>query len=317
VDTRHLRSFLKIAETGSISRAAESLRIAQPSLSQQLLKLEEELGASLFRRTTRGVTLTEAGRLFEEHARQLLSSTEHAIDDVRNFNAEASGEAILAVPYSISKLAGVVLAEAFMRHAPQVQFRLVEAMTGHIRGWLDASKIDLGILYDLRPLSHLSMRRLATEELYLIGPSNRFGKHEADGGAMPNLSMKELAGLPMFLPGRQHGLRQLIDQEAESRGETLTIRQEIDAIAHIGSLVAAGHGYSVLPLPAIADDLRAGRVSIARIEGGAVRRALCLVRNGSRVVTHASVRCEDLTLKVLASLIEKKIWIAESEVALR
>ena len=60
METRYLRSFLKIAESGSISRAAESLGIAQPSLSQQLLRLEDELGLKLFRRIARGVALTEA-----------------------------------------------------------------------------------------------------------------------------------------------------------------------------------------------------------------------------------------------------------------
>lgn len=69
METWHLKAFLKIAETGSISRASESLGVAQPSLSQQLVRLEEEVGVALFQRTARGVTLTEAGRLFQQHAR--------------------------------------------------------------------------------------------------------------------------------------------------------------------------------------------------------------------------------------------------------
>ena len=88
-------------------------------------------------------------------------------------------------------------------------------------------------------------------------------------------------------------------------------------MAHIGTLVARGHGYSVLPLPAVADALAAGQVSIARIHNGSIRRTLCLVRNSSQVLTHASVRCEDLTIKVLSRLIEKGVWVAELDVALR
>src|SRR6185437_7647292 len=103
VDTRHLRAFLKIADTSSISRAAESLGISQPTLSQQLLRLEDEVGAGLFRRTARGVTLTDAGRILQEHARQLLRGTEQAIEDVRQFKSDVTGEVILAVPYSISR----------------------------------------------------------------------------------------------------------------------------------------------------------------------------------------------------------------------
>lgn len=311
MDTRHLRSFLKIADTGSISRAAVSLGIAQPSLSQHLLRLEDEVGLSLFRRTTRGVALTEAGRIFQEHARHILQSIDQSIEDVRDLKEHAGGEVVLAVPYSISKMAGVVLVETLMERAPQISFRLVEAFTGQIRGWLDSGKVDLGILYELGQLRHLSARRLATEELYLIGPAGTFGTLDD----MPDAAIADLAALPMILPGPQHGLRQFIDQETSRHGVEIKVRHVLDAMGHIVALVSKGHGYSILPLPVAADDLAANRVSIARIEGGAIRRTLCLVRNASQVVTHASVRCEDLVIKVLMRLIEQGIWRAEPEIA--
>ncbi len=312
METKHLKSFLKIADTGSISRAAESLGIAQPSLSQQLLRLEDELKFSLFRRTARGVTLTEAGRIFQEHARAILRNTELAIEDVRELTTEPSGTVIMAVPYSISKLAGVALIEAFLEHAPQINFRLDEAFTGQIRGWLDLGKIDIGILHDLGPLRHLSSRRLASEELFLIGPAGLYGTL----GDMPDVEAASLSGLPMILPGRPHGLRQLIEHETMRLGVSLTVRLDIDAMGHIADLVAAGHGYSILPLPAAADALAAGKISIARVAHGALRRTLCLVRNSTQLVTHASVRCEDLTIKVLAGLIESGKWRAELDEAL-
>ena len=313
MDTRHLRSFLKIAETRSISRAAVSLGIAQASLSQQLLRLEDEVGSSLFRRTARGVTLTETGRIFQEQARQILRLTELSIESARQLTAESRGAVILAVPYSISKLAGVTLVEAFRRRAPQISFRLVEAFTGQIRGWLEAGKVDLGILHQLGPFRHLSSRRLATEELFLIGPPDRYGRLDK----MPDVPITELATLPMILPGLPHGLRQFIDQETERLGAAVSVHQEIDAMAHIATLVARGHGYSILPLPAVTDALAAGQVSIARIQQGAMRRTLCLVRNSNQVLTHASISCEDLTIKVLSRLIEKGVWVAEVDAALR
>ena len=77
-----------------------------------------------------------------------------------------------------------------------------------------------------------------------------------------------------------------------------------------------GYGCSVLPLPAVADDLAAGRVSVARIGEGDVRRILCMVRNAGQVLSHASVRCEDLTIRVLARLIETGAWRAEPSPAM-
>lgn len=306
MDSWHLKAFLKIAETGSISRASESLGVAQPSLSQQLVRLEEEVGVPLFRRTARGVTLTEAGRLFLQHARQLLHWTDAAIEEVRQLSSEASGAVVLAVPYSVSKVAGVALVEAFLEHAPQVQFRLVEAFTGQIRGWLEAGKVDLGIVNDLGPMRNLLSRPIASEELYLVGPPGRFGT----SGALLNVAASELSSLAMILPGPQHGLRQVIEHALARLGISLTTRVEIDAMMLVPGLIARGYGYSILPLPAVAEALAAKQVSIARISDGAVRRTLCLIRNSSDVVTHASVRCEALAMRVLIGLIEDKKWIA-------
>lgn len=309
METRYLRSFLKIAETGSITRAAESLGIAQPSLSQQLLRLEDEIGVNLFSRTARGVTLTDSGRLFQEHARRLLRVVDTAVEDIRHLNDEPVGDVILAVPHSISRIAGVGLFEAMLRRAPHVRFRLVEAMTAQTWGWLEDGKIDLGILNYLGPRRGLSFRRLASEELFLVGPR---GKFEA-AVDLPDMAMSDLSDLPMLLPGLPHGLRQLIDQEAARYGVTLKVFREMDVIAHLGTLIAAGHGYSILPLSAIADDLAAGRVSVARIEEGAMVRSVALVRNSGQVVTHASVRCEEVIAEVLARLIDDGIWQARRE----
>lgn len=313
MDTRHLRSFLKVADTGSITRAAESLDIAQASLSQQILRLESELGFELLRRSPRGVTLTEAGRVFQEHARQILRCAEQAVDDGRKFKSEPSGEVILAVPYSINKVAAVQLVETFLSNAPGLRVRLVEALTGQIRGWLDAGKVDLGLLHDLGPVRNLTARRLAREELFLVGPPGRFGGLDA----MPDVPLRELTDLPMILPGLPHGLRQVIDQEATRDGVRLNVRLDIDAMWVIAHLIADGVGFSILPLPAVTDALAANRVSIARISGGAIRRTLCLTRNSAELVTHASVRCEDLTVKVLVRLIEKGVWRAEPDPTLR
>lgn len=313
MDTRHLRAFLKVADTGSITRAAESLDIAQASLSQQILRLESELGFELLRRSPRGVSLTEAGRVFQEHARQILRSTEQAVEDGRRFKSEPRGEVILALPYSINKVAAVPLVETFLSHAPTLRVRLVEALTGQIRGWLDGGKIDLGLLHELGPLRNLTSRRLAREELYLVGPAGRFG----DLQTMPDVPLRDIAELPLVLPGLPHGLRQVIDQEAAQAGVALNVRAEVDAMWVIANLVANGVGCSILPLPAAQDAVAAGQVSVARLGGGAIRRTLCLTRNSAELVTHASVRCEDLTVKVLARLIEKGVWRAEPDPTLR
>jgi LysR family nitrogen assimilation transcriptional regulator len=310
VDTRHLKSFLKIAELRSISRAAESLGIAQPSLSQQLLRLEDEVGLSLFRRTARGVTLTEAGRIFQEHARQILRSTEQALEDVRQFNAEASGQVTFAVPHTVAKLIGVPLVEELMAHAPHVTVRISEAFSGSILGWLEAGKIDLGILHDRTFLRNLSARRLLSEEMFLVGPPGTLGDSVESGHVVAPQDLKDY---PLIAPGWQHGLRNFLDGEATRQGFSYRVVQEIDAVGNIVVLVARGHGYSIMPLPAVTDELAAGKLSIARIGDGSMRRTLCLVRNPTQVVTHASIVVEDMAIRIMTRLIESGQWDAKLE----
>lgn len=325
MDTRYLRSFLRTADLRSISRAAESLGIAQPSLSQQLLRLEDEIGFKLFNRTARGVTVTEAGRIFQEHARNVLHRIDQALEDVREANAAASGQAIIALPYSLNRLIGVELVEAVLEHAPNTTVRLVESCTGNIRGWLDEGRIDLGILYDLGPIRHLSVRSLANEEMFLVGPPGFFetgadgqreGSSEHLRTAPRDVPLSELENYPIITTGPQHGLRKFLEHEAARLGFALDVANEIDAISTIASLVMRRRGFSILSRTAIDDFLFAGGLSIARIGGGALRRRLCLVRNPAKVVTHASARVEDLTIKIMSSLIAKGAWDAQPEPAL-
>jgi LysR family nitrogen assimilation transcriptional regulator len=179
-------------------------------------------------------------------------------------------------------------------------------MTGQIWGWLEAGKVELGILNYLGPRRGLVFREIASEELFLIGPPRRFGTLER----LPEITLDELPRLQMILPGLPHGLRQLIDQETARHGIALDVWRDLDALAHIGRLIEAADAYSILPLPVIADDLTAGRVSVARIAGGSLRRRLVLARNSSAVVTRATVRAEQLTVEVLQQLITSGEWQA-------
>src|ERR1700690_4109731 len=97
MEFHQLRYVCAVAETGSFSRAAERCQIAQPSLSQQVLKLERDLGAKLFDRLGRSVRLTEAGRAFLPHARSILSQMEVARSSVADKNADLRGSVAVGV----------------------------------------------------------------------------------------------------------------------------------------------------------------------------------------------------------------------------
>jgi LysR family nitrogen assimilation transcriptional regulator len=308
MDARELKMFLKIVELGSISRAADALGIAQPSLSQQLLRLEDEVGSKLFRRTARGVTTTEAGRVFEEHARHILRTIDQALENVRQLKLAPTGQVTFALPISVNQVIGLPLVQAALKHAPTLSLRLVESYSRFIRGWIEDGSVDLGLMYDLGPARNLTIKKLAREALCVIGPPDRF-----KGIAAASITMSELAELPLILPSPQHGLRQFIEDESQRLQLVLNVATEIDSISHIAHLVAAGHGCSILSLSAVHEHIESRRVSVGRLLDGALQRTLCLVRNPSSVVTHASVRIEDLTVKIMRRLIVTNRWRAELE----
>ncbi len=303
METSYLKAFLRIAETGSISRAAASLGISQPSLSQQLLRLEDEIGLALFERNARGVTLTEGGRVFREHARQILHATDQAISDTHHLRDEARGEVKLAMPPSLTRLVGLPMIEALAAQAPMVRVRIVEAFTGSIRGWLEAEKIDLGVLYGIAPLQHLLSRALASDELVLIGAPDRF----APG---TTVEFSALATELLVAPGRQHGLRQLLEREAERAGIELRVEHETDALDMLIQLAAGGHGLAVLPRCSTVSFCEAKQISITALGVTPLRRSLNLARNPQHVLTHASLRVESVMRQVMARLIAEGAWQA-------
>lgn len=306
MDTRQLRAFIKIAELGSISRAAEALGLTQPSLSQQLLRLEDEAGLKLFERTARGVTLTEAGRMFEPHARQLLEQSSRALEELRLCKAEARTRVALAMPFSVSKMISVALTKAAIELRPAVSLRIVEAHDP-IRTLLRNGTVDLGLLYDAESLEGLAVRRLAREELCLVGPPGRWPEGEQGSP----IATTELARLALILPGPGHGLRRFLEQTTQQLGFRLQIASEIDSLQHIVDLVAGGHGLAVMPLSAVERELVAGTLSAVRIGEGAFEYTLCLARRADSVATDAMRIVEELTVRILKSMITTRRWIAK------
>lgn len=308
METAHIKAFLKIVENGSISRAAESIGIAQPSLSQQLLRLEDEIGIRLFDRTARGVVLTEAGQVFRDRARMILHAAEQAVADTRQLRNEAQGQVVLAMPPSVAGLIGARLVEALEEQSPLARVRVVEAYNGTIRGWLEADKVDLGIMYDLHTLRHLTSTRLFSEEMLLCGPDRAFGSLH-DPAQLP---FGAVADHLLALPGPQHGLRQLLEREAARESCHLAIRYEVDSPRTVLDLVEHGRACTVLPACTVSDAILHRKISVAQLGDPGMRRTMSLVRNPSHILTHLSVRIENLLRNILTELLAEG-WRARLE----
>ncbi len=307
MDEHQLRCFLAIAEFGSVSRAAARLGAAQPTLSQVLLRLEDELRVKLFERTSRGVSPTAAGAAFQDHARAILHEMQRAREEMRRHDPTAQESVVVGLPQSTSSLLGARLAVAAAEQLGGITLRLDDATSVHIREWLEEGRIELGILHNTEALRQLSVRRLAIEELFLIGPPGRFG---------PDIPRNEIAlpaaeARPFILPGPRHHLRQFIDGEAQAQGITLKVDVELDTLVHIKALVSSGQGCTILPHAAVQEDLASGRLTAARISRPLLRRPVYLVRHPRRVVTRASQQVEELIVSILKGMVADGSWLAQ------
>lgn len=252
MELQQLRYFAKAAELSNFSRAAEACFVSQPSLSQQIIKLEHELGQPLFERLGRQVRLTEAGRLLKERADQVFALLEDAKNRITD-DPEVGRLVIAAIP-SVAPyyLPGVL--EAFRRTAPRVQLEVVEDVTQISLRRLHDGDVDLAIL--ALPISGASLHvePLFTEELLLVLPMS----HALAG--KNRLTVKDLAEEPFLLLNDSHCLTQNALSFCERKNFQPLITSRISQLATLQELVTLGHGVSLIPQMAREIDTNPTRV---------------------------------------------------------
>ena len=310
MDIKQLRYFIAIAEEGSLSAAAQRVNVAQPSLSQHVLSLERDLGVKLLERSPRGVSLTQAGEVLLSHAREIVSALENAVEAVRRSGSEPMGDVSFGLPSSVSMVLSVPLAETVRLELPKVRLRAIEAMSGFIQTWLEDQSIDLGILYDVSAVRHLTHRQLMTEDLFFFSAPDAWPFETRAGSAV---KLSEVAPVELVLPSKHHGLRTMIDRFTRSQGIQLNVATEMDALSQIKTMVSRGSGYTILAPAAAIDFVERGELIMAPIVEPRMTRPVYLVRNPAKPVTTASRELERITIEVIRDLVARGIWRAEDQ----
>jgi len=304
MELRQLRYFVGVSEAGSLLKASARLHVAQPALGQQIAALEQELGARLFDRSSRGVTLTEAGKTFLEHAKVVLADVERARGAVRESTAAPSGEVAIGLPTTVALIATVPILKACRERLPQVRLKLVEAYSGFVHEWLLSGRLDLALLYGDQPEPALAKRALLDDRLAFISGVR--------GATAPRtMKLAALAQWPLVLPGREHGLRRIIDEACAREGITLEVIAEIESLPSVKRAVEAGLGHTILPLGAVAEEVAAGRLSASPIDGPAMPRRVVCATNMTRPTTPAAAAVIELVAEVIRGLVDSGTWPAQ------
>lgn len=256
MDYRHLRFFLAVAEELHFTRAARRLHVAQPHLSQEIRRLEGELGVELFARTRRRVALTPAGETFALGARRVLAATDEAVRAARRAAAGDTGR--LSIGF-VGSAGYDVFPEAIRRYRagrPDVELELHELTTAEQIPALRAGRIDVGVL---RPLlasdPGLEFATLLDEPLVVALPEG----HRLSG--MERVALAELAGEPWIVFPRHvgPGLYSRTMRACERAGFTPRVVQEVGQLPTMVNLVASGLGVALVPA-SVGSLVRAGAV---------------------------------------------------------
>jgi LysR family hydrogen peroxide-inducible transcriptional activator len=272
MEFHQLRYVCAIAETGSFSRAAERCQVAQPSLSQQVLKLEEDLGAKLFDRLGRSVRPTEAGRAFLPHARSILSQMDTARSSVADKCADVGGSVAVGVIPTIAPYMMPRYTTTFARKYPEAKLRIVEETTPILVESLRGLSIDLAIL--ALPLRHkdLELFPLRTEPLFAVLPKNH------PHAATKSLALKDLRGESFVMLRDGHCFRDLSIAACTHARVTPRIAFESDQFSSLFGMVAAGVGISLVPEMAI--DRNAGCRYVRLSDARATRTIVAAILRG-------------------------------------
>jgi DNA-binding transcriptional LysR family regulator len=245
MEFRNLKYFVVVAEERHFTRAAERLGMAQPPLSQQIRKLEREIGAQLFRRLTRGVELTDAGRILYEDASRILDQVEQARSRVLSAARGQTGH--IRVGFASSVVFHPVIAEivrAYRDVHPDVRLSPSESNVSALIEDLMAERIDLAIIRQTSQESdRVKVEALFDEDMLIVLPP----QHALS--TAPSISLSEIAEemLIMFPRAIAPVLYDEIISACQRAGFSPQLGQESAQITSAVSMVAAGFGVSIVP----------------------------------------------------------------------
>lgn len=300
MDEFQLKAFIYAADFSSLSKASLFMKVSQPTISRNIRQLEEQLNTSLLVRHGRGVALTEDGARFLDHAKIILAKMEGATRELLALRSEPVGEVKVGMPTAV----GLVLVSRIARRAalelPNISLVVVESGSSVIMEWLVDGRIDVAVVHEPDPSSNVIVEEVWNQEVYVVGPPD---------GSLPKdrpITLAEISALPLVLSTPNQPPRRGFEIAMQEAGLPIRCVIEVNSAQLLRSLAMDGIGYSLLPLAYVLEDLAAGRLSAARIEGGIVKESLGIVTTTFHPATAATRAVARMIGEEFRSMLNKK-----------
>lgn len=281
MEIHQLRYFVAVAEEGSFSHAAEREHVSQPSLSQQIHKLEAELNQQLFDRLPRSVVLTEAGRCLLPYAKQILTAIGDAGRSVAALGDEVAGRLSVGAIPSIALYVLPRLIRSFQRSYPKVAFELFEDTTDKLAQRLEDGTLDVVLASSAAHAPTLTQHSLGKEPLFLLLPE----KHRL--ARKRTIKWSDLASEKFLLLHEVHSLSIQVRQLLAANNLNPELVLQGAQLVTIARMVAAGLGVTVIPQMMAETEFIKGCVAVP-FAPPVPTRELVLLRNPLRFESRAA-----------------------------
>ena len=304
MDTHRLKYFLRVAEEGSITRAATVLGIAQPALSRQIQLLEQDLGVTLFHRTRRGVQLTEEGERLRSSTAAPLRQLELAVQYAGSPLARLERGMLLGMPESVVAVLAAPLIATLSTVFPQLTVSVAVGSTDHLVEAMLKGAVDVALINPV-PDDRVFYKDLLTEDLVVVGGP--------ESGLTPTrpITFKELVDLPLVIPRSPTGIGNVLENAALRAKVKISYRTTTDSLQVAKSLVEAGLAYVVLPLSACGNELEHGRLRYAPATDPALTQQLGMAATAQLDLPREFVaRVGNIVREETARLVDAGRWPA-------
>lgn len=299
MDTRRLKSFIVIVDSGSITRAADILHVAQPALSQQLASLEEHFGQKLLNRSQQGVSMTDAGHAVYRHAQIILRQMDQALADASAAGNSLAGRVSVGlVPFSSAATLSVdLLAETRKRH-PGILLHLTESVGQTYSQMIMTGRLEMALIHGSGPIKGVRFEPLLSEEFFLVAhPDFAIGADDKP------VAITALDNLPLLMPPTYNFVRRAVDTAFTRTRTNLKVVGEVEIVRTLTRAVSIGLGATIMPR-AIADRIitESSEPLICRMVSPRIEETLSLCVSDHTPLSEPAAAVKDILIELTARL---------------
>lgn len=279
MDLRQLEIFVKVAELGSFSRAAEALFLTQPTVSEHIRTLEDELGIRLLDRLGRGAAVTRGGALLLSYAQRMLALSREARQAMESFQGRMSGDLLVGASTIPGEYILPALIGRFKEKFPDIAITLLIGGSQAVTEWVAEGRAEIGVVGARSAHRSIEYRELFPDDIVLIVSA----AHPWHG--RKQVTIEELRAEPLLLRERGSGTRAALESALDAAGVDLAglrVVGEMGSTQAIKQAVKASVGVSLLSRRAVEEECRVGTLWCLRVKNLKINRAFYLATNRER-----------------------------------